>query len=165
MKEIPRRLFTAHEPTLQDLRLPEPQTVAGEVAVSATPVIRGAEANEADRKGVAGLPAAMAPFRDVPRGVWTLYLSAWATLFGLFALFFAVDLASAFVVTISCLFAVMAFGLPIVLSALPQEDRFARGAVVETYTGPLSVTAAGAQIVLIPGAAVFGLIAFILLAK
>lgn len=165
MKTTPRRLFAADEPAIHGLSSPEPRTAAGGREAPAAPLLGSAETAGDDRKGAVGLPAAMAPFRDVPRGVWTVYLSAWAALFGLFALFFAVNLASAFAVTISCLFAVMAFGLPIVLAGLPKDSDGECGPMIDTHTGSLSIAAAGAQIVLIPVAAVIGLSAFILLAK
>lgn len=165
MKTFRRRLFTADEPVIHGLQSPEPQRLAGGREAPATSVTGGVNPAEDDREGIIGLPAAMAPFRDVPPAVWKLYLSAWAALFGLFVLFFAVNLAAAFAVTVSVLFALMAFGLPMVLSALPGDCDGECGPVIHTHTGPLSVAAAGTQIVLIPIAAVIGLCAFILLAK
>ena len=41
------------------------------------------------------------PFQDIPRSIWRIFLSAWATLFAMFILFFAVNAAAAFVVTIA----------------------------------------------------------------
>lgn len=104
------------------------------------------------------------PFQDIPRSIWRIFLSAWATLFAMFVLFFAVNAAAAFAVTISALFAMMAFGLPSVMAALGRCEGHQCGEVIQTHTGPLSVGAAGVQIVLIPIAAVIGLTAFIVLA-
>lgn len=104
-------------------------------------------------------------FQDVPTWIWGVFLSAWATLFGLFILLFATDAESAFVITIAALFGLMAFGLPMTLAAQSNCDKCSYGATIDTHTGPLSVGAAAAQIVLIPVGAVIGLIAFIALAK
>ena len=82
----------------------------------------------------------------------------------LFILFFAVNAAAAFVVTISSLFALIAFGLPSLMAALGRCEGHQCGDVIQTYTGPLTVAAAGVQIALIPIAAVIGLAAFIGLA-
>jgi len=107
------------------------------------------------------VPADPGPFQDIPQGIWIIFLSAWAMLFTLFILFFAVTLAAAFVVTVAALFGLMAFGLPAVMAAQGRcEGHECRG-IVHTRTGPLSVAAAGTQIVLIPVAAVVGLTAFI----
>ena len=101
------------------------------------------------------------PFRDIPQSIWAIFLAAWALLFLLFVLFFAVTPAAAFVVTIAGLFALIAFGLPIVMSGLPKCDRHQCSGIIPTRTGQLSVAAAGTQIVLIPIAAVIGVTAFI----
>jgi hypothetical protein len=107
-------------------------------------------------------PTDPGPFQDIPQGVWIIFLSAWALVFTLFILFFAVTPAAAFVVTIAALFALMAFGLPAAMAAQGRcEGHECRG-VVHTRTGRLSVAAAGTQIVLIPVAAVIGLTAFII---
>ena len=103
-------------------------------------------------------------FQDVPKWIWTTFLSAWALLFGLFIVFFTTNAAAAFVVTIAALFGLMAFGLPMTLAAQRKcGDHECRG-IVQTHTGPLSAGAAAAQIVLVPIGAVIGLIAFITLA-
>ena len=104
------------------------------------------------------------PFQDIPHSIWRIFLAAWATLFALFILFFAVNAAAAFVVTISSLFALIAFGLPSLMAALGRCEGHQCGDVIQTYTGPLTVAAAGVQIALIPIAAVIGLAAFIGLA-
>lgn len=118
-----------------------------------------------DRTGVdqqTGLiPVEPGPFQDIPRGIWTIFLSAWALLFTLFILFFTATPEAAFVVTVAALFALMAFGLPAAMAAQGRcEGHECRG-IVHTRTGPLSVAAAGTQIVLIPVAAVIGVTAFI----
>jgi hypothetical protein len=104
------------------------------------------------------------PFQDIPRSIWRIFLSAWGTLFAMFILFFAVNAAAAFVVTIASLFAIMAFGLPSLMAALGRCEDHKCGDVIHTYTGPLTVAEAGVQIALIPIAAVIGLAAFIGLA-
>ena len=103
-------------------------------------------------------------FQDIPRWIWTIFLSAWAIFFGLLILFFATTPAAAFAVTISALFALMAFGLPMALAAQSNcRDHQCTG-MVDTHTGPLSPAAAGVQIALIPVAVVVGLAGFIMLA-
>ena len=113
-------------------------------------------------------PAAPAPviglFQDVPRWIWVTFLSAWAMFFGLMVVFFATDAAAVFVVTIAVLFGAMAFGLPMALAAQSKCATYDCKGVIQTHTGPLSVRSAGAQITMIPIAAVLGLTAFILLA-
>jgi hypothetical protein len=104
-------------------------------------------------------------FHDIPSWIWGVFLAAWAMLFCLFIIFFAADAGSAFVVTIAALFGLMAFGLPMTLAAQSNRNAPSRSETINTHTGPLSVRAAAAQIVLIPIGAVIGLIAFISLAK
>ena len=103
-------------------------------------------------------------FDDVPRGVWKIFLALWVTLFSLFALFFATDRTAAFAIVISCMFAMMAFGLPIAMASQSRSDR-PPSVTIYTCSGPLSVWEAGAQIISIPAAAVTALTAFILFAK
>lgn len=107
------------------------------------------------------IPTDPGPFQDIPKGIWIIFLSAWALLFALFILFFAVTLAAAFVVTVAALFALIAFGLPAVMAGQGRCGGHECRGIVHTRTGPLSVAAAGTQIVLIPVAAVVGLTAFI----
>ena len=115
-------------------------------------------------RNTARLPAHPGPFQDIPQRVWIMFLSAWACLFTLFVLFFAVTPAAAFFVTIAALFALMAFGLPCAMAAQGRCEGGECKGIVHTRTGPLSVAAAATQIVLIPVAAVIGLTAFIALA-
>ena len=104
------------------------------------------------------------PFQDIPREIWLIFLSAWALLFALFILFFAVTVATAFVLTIAALFGLIAFGLPTVMATQGRCDGHECRGAIQTRTGPVSVAAAGTQIVLIPAAAVIGLTAFIIFA-
>ena len=103
-------------------------------------------------------------FDDIPSVVWKVFLTGWATVFGLFVLFFATDRSAAFVIFISCSFAMMAFGLPMALASQSKRER-KPGRMIETQSGPLTVWEAGAQIASIPVAAVMGLIALILFTK
>lgn len=103
-------------------------------------------------------------FDDIPVAIWKVFLTAWAVVFGLFALFFATDRSAAFVIVISCFFALMAFGLPIALASQSKRDR-PPGGLIQTHSGPLTAWEAGAQIASIPVAAVFALTCFILFAK
>jgi hypothetical protein len=103
-------------------------------------------------------------FADMPRWIWTIFISAWALLFGLFALFFAITDRAAFAIAIVGFFGLMVFGLPRAMAALMQcEDHECRQ-IIQIRTGPLNVGAAATQILLIPVAAVIGLVAFITLA-
>lgn len=103
------------------------------------------------------------PFQEIPGWIWRAFLSAWATLFGLFLIFFTTNPSATFMVIIAALFAVMAFGLPLTLAAQSRRAGYKCKTVIHTHTGTLSVAAAAAQIVLIPIGAVIGLITFILL--
>ena len=104
------------------------------------------------------------PFQDIPRPIWAIFLSAWGLLFLTFLLVFTVNTAATFAVTIAAGFALMAFGLPLVLAAQGRSDGFKCSGIIETRTGPLSPVAAGAQIVAVPLCALIGLAAFITLA-
>lgn len=104
------------------------------------------------------------PFQDIPGSIWAVFLSAWGLLFLTFALVFTVNPAATFVVTIAVGFALMAFGLPAVMAAQARCDGFKCPTVIQTRTGPLSVAAAGAQIVAVPVCALIGLAAFIMVA-
>ena len=104
------------------------------------------------------------PFQDIPASIWRVFLSAWGLLFLMFFVFFAVNRSASFMVTVAGLFAIMAFGLPSVLAAQGRCEGHDCGPVIQTHTGPLSVRAAGLQIVLIPIGALIGLTVFIALA-
>ncbi len=103
-------------------------------------------------------------FDDVPTAIWKVFLTAWAVVFTLFALFFSTDRSAAFVIVISCFFAMMAFGLPIALAAQSRRIREPTG-LIQTQSGPLTAWEAGAQIASIPVAAIIALACFILFAK
>jgi hypothetical protein len=105
------------------------------------------------------------PFQDIPKPIWIVFLSAWALLFSMFVVFFTVNAAASFVITIVALFTIMAFGLPAALAAQGRCEGHRCGKIVQTHTGPLSIGAAGAQIAAVPVCAVIGLTAFIILAK
>jgi hypothetical protein len=103
-------------------------------------------------------------FTDIPRGIWTAFLSAWAMLFILFLFFFSTDGPAALSVVTAAFFALMILGLPATLAAQSSGTSKKWPRVIMTRSGPLPVRAAATQILLIPVGAVFGLIAFILLA-
>ena len=96
-------------------------------------------------------------FGDIPGPIWIAFLSAWATLFGLFVLFFANDGPAALAVVTSCFFALMILGLPAALGAQTRSGPHPWPRIINTGSGPLPVGAAATQILLIPVAAVFGL--------
>lgn len=110
------------------------------------------------------VPTDPGPFQDIPKAIWSIFLSAWALFFILFILFFTTTPAAAFVVSVAALFGLMAFGLPAVMTAQGRCEGHECSGMIHTRTGPLSVAAAGTQIVLIPVAAVIGLTAFVLFA-
>jgi hypothetical protein len=103
-------------------------------------------------------------FADMPRWIWTIFISAWAMLFGLFALFFAITAHAAFAIAIVGFLGLMVFGLPRAMAAQMKCDDHECREIIHIRTGPLSVGAAAMQILLIPVAAVIGLAAFITLA-
>lgn len=104
-------------------------------------------------------------FRDIPSWVWRIFLAAWASFFLLMFAFFARSIESTFVIVVSILFAMMAFGLPLSLASQAQLRPRGPCRVIDTHTGPLDSAAAGVQIALIPVAVVIGLLGFILFAK
>lgn len=104
------------------------------------------------------------PFGDIPRPVWIGFFSAWATLFALFVLFFAKDGRATIAILTSCFFALMILGLPAALAAQAKAPPRPWPRTIRTRSGSLPTGAAAAQILLIPVAAVIGLIAFIILA-
>lgn len=103
-------------------------------------------------------------FQDIPGWIWRIFLSAWATIFTLFLIVFTTNASATFMVTISALFGLMAFGLPATLAAQSRRQNVKYDKIINTHTGPLSQKAAAAQIVLIPIGGVIGLTAFILFA-
>ena len=103
-------------------------------------------------------------FQDMPKWIWRAYLSAWATIFGLFLAFFTITAEATFAVAIAALTGLMAFGLPIALVAQSGSGNPEQRNTVDTHTGPLSIGAAAAQIVLIPVGGIVGLTAFIIFA-
>lgn len=117
-----------------------------------------------DQKTPAEPPPDIGLFQDIPRWIWITFLSAWAMFFGLMILFFTTDATAIFVVTVAVLFGGMAFGLPMALAAQSKCADYDCKGVIHTHTGPLDVRSAGAQIALIPIAAVIGLAAFVMLA-
>jgi hypothetical protein len=117
-----------------------------------------------DDQRVAPETSAVGLFHDIPVWVWRSFLLAWATLFGLFVLFFARGAATAFVIAIVIFFVLMAFGLPMTMAAQAKCERGQCNGMIDTRTGPLTITAAATQIILIPVAAVVGLVAFIIFA-
>lgn len=119
----------------------------------------------AEDKEQAAVAAEPGPFQDIPKPIWVVFLSAWGLLFAMFVIFFTVNAAASFVVTIAALFAMMAFGLPLALAAQGRCEGHRCGNLVHTHTGPLSTGAAGVQIAAVPICAIIGLTAFILLAK
>lgn len=120
--------------------------------------------DDADQRTSAPVEAKANPFGDIPRAIWIAFLSAWAMLFGLFVLFFAKDGPATLAVLTSCFFAFMILGLPAALAAQSEYPSRRWPRTIRTGSGPLPMRAAAAQILLIPVAAVLGLIAFIVLA-
>lgn len=104
------------------------------------------------------------PFGDIPRPIWTAYLLAWATMFGLFVVFFATDGPAAIAIVTACFFALMILGLPAAVAAQAKPSQAQWSRVIRTGSGPLPVGDAATQILLIPIAGVIGLIGFIVLA-
>jgi hypothetical protein len=105
------------------------------------------------------------PFQDIPKWIWVAFFSGWSAIFLLFVLFFATDGGATFAITIAVMFLFMALGLPLALSSQGHCDGYQCKDIIHTRSGPMSQRAAAVQIALIPIAAAFGLMAFILLAK
>lgn len=103
-------------------------------------------------------------FGDIPRSIWTAYLSTWALLFGLFLLFFATGGEAALAVLTSSFFAFMLLGLPAALGAQAEPAPRRSRQVIVTGSGPLPVSSAAIQILSVPVGACIGLTAFILFA-
>jgi hypothetical protein len=112
----------------------------------------------------APVPPDSGVFGDIPGAIWIAFLSAWALLFGLFILFFAGDGQATLAVLTASFFALMTLGLPAALGLQSKGAPHRNWTIVETRTGPLPVSAAATQILLIPVGALIGLTAFILLA-
>jgi hypothetical protein len=100
-------------------------------------------------------------YGDIPGPIWIAFLSAWALVFGLFVLFFSTDGKATMMVLTASFFALMTLGLPAALGTVAAGETREWPRVIVTHSGPLPVWAAAAQILLIPVAAVIGLIGFI----
>ena len=105
------------------------------------------------------------PFQDIPKWIWVAFFSGWCAIFLLFVLFFATDGGAAFAITIAVGFLFMALGLPLAMASQGHCEGYKCADVIQTRSGPMSQRAAAVQIALIPIAAAFGLMAFIILAK
>lgn len=100
-------------------------------------------------------------YGDIPRPIWVAFLSAWALVFVLFVLFFSTNGQATLMVLTASFFALMTLGLPAALGSVATSEKRPWPRVIVTHSGPLPVMAAAAQILLIPFAAVIGLIGFI----
>jgi hypothetical protein len=89
-------------------------------------------------------------FDDIPPSIRGGFATAWVALFTLFWVFFAWGLEATFAVMVSTLFAIMYFGVPIIMArqTSPRSGYFA--SEIQTCTGPVSTSAAAVQIMLIP---------------
>jgi hypothetical protein len=117
---------------------------------------------EEEQRAAAPVLPEMAPFADIPRPIWTAFLSIWALVFGMFVLFFTKDGPATLAVLTAAFFALMTLGLPAVLSGRPaRSSRLPR--IIGTRNGPLPVGAAATQILLIPAGTLIGLTAFVIL--
>jgi hypothetical protein len=109
-------------------------------------------------------PLPASPFGDIPKFIWTAYLSSWAVLFGLFLIFFAADGPSALAVVTASFFALMLLGLPAAMGLQTRREDGPSKGVIETQTGPIPLREAATQILLIPVASVIGIAMLIVLA-
>lgn len=89
-------------------------------------------------------------FDDIPTGVRIGFAAAWFTLFAIFWIFFAWGRDAIFAVSISTLFAMMYFGLPVLMSRQTKPRSPSNRSTIETCTGPVSISSAAIQMVLIP---------------
>jgi hypothetical protein len=83
-------------------------------------------------------------------------------LFALFLAFFTRDGPATLAVLTSSFFALMLLGLPAALGAQAKPAKRPRSRIIITRNGPLPVSAAATQMLLIPVASVIGVTAFIL---
>ena len=95
-------------------------------------------------------------FGDIPRSIWTAFLSAWALLFALFLAFFTKDGPATLMVLTSCFFALMLLGLPAAMGAQAEPSKRKPSRIIMTHNGPLPIRAAATQILLIPVGGVIG---------
>ncbi len=98
----------------------------------------------------------------------------WAAMFGCYAAFFLFitlatgrDKHALFAIVISALYTVMYFGTAAVLASLKGKERpspLSRGKYLQTYTGPMSLSAVAGQVLAIPFAlAIFAIAVAIVL--
>jgi hypothetical protein len=106
----------------------------------------------------------VSPFGDIPKFIWTAYLSTWAVLFGLFLIFFAADGPSALAVVTASFFALMLLGLPAAMGSQTRWEESPSKGVIETHTGPVPIGEAAMQMLLIPVGSVIGLVILIIVA-
>lgn len=103
-------------------------------------------------------------FGDIPGAIWSAFLIAWALLFGLFIVAFAGDGPATIAIVTSCFFALMILGLPAALGMRSRQPSHGWPRTIVTRNGRIPTGAAATQILLIPVAAVIGIIGFIILA-
>ena len=89
-------------------------------------------------------------FDDIPPSIRGGFGAAWAALFALFWGFFAWGLEAIFAVVVSTLFAIMYFGVPIIMARQTSPRSGYLSSKIQTCTGPVSTSAAAVQIMLIP---------------
>ncbi|MGE5562580.1 MAG: hypothetical protein ACM3ZV_04645 [Bacillota bacterium] len=103
-------------------------------------------------------------FGDIPGSIWVAFLSAWALLFALFLFFFTGDGPAKLAVVTASFFALMTLGLPAAIGGHRGGAPKRSPRVIMTLTGLIPTREAATQILLIPVGAVFGIVAFIILA-
>jgi len=122
----------------------------------------GLKAREEAERSTAAIEPNSDVFGDIPGWIWVAFLSAWALLFGLFLVFFTTDGPATFMVMTAAFFALMTLGLPAALGTQSTRRPHYSQRVIRTHSGPLPLTAAATQILLIPVASVIGVTAFII---
>ncbi len=97
---------------------------------------------------------------EYPFWIWGLMFAAYAVFFIAIAFATARDTETVFMIAISIAYTVMYFGTATVLVNINVSQRgktVLRQQIIETWTGPLSVTAAAVQILTVPAMlALFG---------
>jgi hypothetical protein len=111
-----------------------------------------------------------ATYPDIPPSVYSTLIGCWTALLAVFWLTFAESPNAAFMVAVSTAFAVMFFGVPIVLNRIgyrrplsgPSLGAFLRGSV-QTIYGPVNGVDALVQVIVVPACLTIGaiLISFI----
>ena len=139
----------------------EPVAVMPETQLTGYPAQPQVQRTEVFRQARPRTGAAV--YSDIPPSVYGSLILTWAALMSVFWMTFAESPNAAWMVTISTAFAIMFFGVPIVLNRLgyrqpwsgPGLGDFLRGNV-QTLTGPVNGVDALVQVIVVPACLTIG---------